>query len=307
MNNRQLSASCGHRTSSPSTLVLGYRDAVAALRAADIATPELDARLLVCHACGVNSETFFAHPDRELGVGEQELLSRFIDRRRAREPVSRILGSREFWGLEFAVSPDTLDPRPDSETLVRAALDVVHDAGDDTPPSILDLGTGSGCLLIALLDELKSAIGTGVDISERALHVAKKNAIRHGVDTRAEFLRGSWSAASAHEFDLVVANPPYIPSGDIPRLEPEVRDFDPSRALNGGRDGLDAYRAIVPVLSDCLAPGGWVLFEVGADQAASVNEILASHERGPVFGEFRQWLDLSDRMRCVGARRSPTL
>ncbi len=294
------------RPSSRSALQV-YRDVVSVFRAAGIATPELDARLLICHACGMSNESFVAQPDRELGAAELELIRQVTNRRCAREPVSRIVGSREFWGLDFAISPDTLDPRPDTETLVCAALEVVREGKSGMPPSILDLGTGSGCVLISLLHELETAEGSGVDICDNALRIARNNAVRHGVDARAEFICTSWLTDTECRFDLVVANPPYIPTGDVPNLEPEVRDYDPPRALNGGSDGLGAYRAIISCLSKCLAPGGWIIFEVGADQASSVNDMLANDGRAPVFAEFRQWSDLADRVRCVGAKRSPTL
>ena len=190
---------------------------------------------------------------------------------------------------------------------MRAALEVVREREGDIPPSILDLGTGSGCVLISLLHELETANGTGIDLCERALRVAGENAVRHGVDTRAEFACASWSGDTESEFDLVISNPPYIPSDEISNLEADVRDYDPTSALDGGVDGLDAYRAIVSCLSTCLAPGGWIIFEVGADQAASVNDIVASHDRAPVFVEIRRWADLADRVRCIGAKRSATL
>lgn len=307
MNSRPHSGPSHRRSPSRATLAGRYREAVATLRNAEIPTPELDARLLICQACGVNRETFFAKPERELDEAEQNAFRQSMDRRLAREPVSRIIGSREFWGLDFSISPHTLDPRPDTETLVRAALEVVSELEDHSRISVLDLGTGSGCVLVSLLHELERANGTGIDICERALSVARSNAIRHGVDARAEFVCGSWSSGCARNFDLIVANPPYIRTSDIPALEPEVRDFDPSRALNGGSDGLDAYRAIISRLGSCLAPGGWIILEVGAGQAARVGEMVSSRERAPALGEFRQWSDLAGVVRCVGARRSATL
>ena len=294
------------RSSSRSALQL-YRDVISAFRTAEIRTAELDARLLICHACGITIESFIADPDRELSAAEAERIRQFTDRRCAREPVSRIIGSREFWGLDFTISPDTLDPRPDTETLVGAALEVMRERAGDRPPSILDLGTGSGCVLISLLHEIGSARGTGIDICERALRIAQKNAILHEVDDRAVFACKSWPADTEHAFDLVVSNPPYIPASEVRNLEPDVRDYDPPRALNGGGDGLDAYRAIISCLSSCLAPGGWIVFEVGTGQVASIKDMLGNNDGAPDFAEIRQWADLAERARCVGARRSPSL
>ena len=307
MNNQPHKSLASLTALAPQTLHALHRQLVTAFRKAKIAAPELDARILVCHACGVSHETFVAEPERTVGKAELQLAGKLAERRFAREPVSRIVGEREFWGLEFELSPDTLDPRPDTETLVEAALDVARMLGGGDPLSILDIGTGSGCILVSLLFNNNTAKGIGTDISEKALEVARTNAARHGVDARAQFMCTNWADGLADRFDLVVANPPYIPAGEISNLEPEVHSYDPRRALDGGLDGLDAYRAIIPLLCEVLACHGWVLFEVGQGQADAVCELLADQEGSLAFDEIRRWDDLGGRVRCVGARCSLTL
>jgi release factor glutamine methyltransferase len=190
-------------------------------------------------------------------------LAEFAARRLAREPVARILGEREFWGLRFKLSPATLVPRPDTETVVRAAL---ASAEARQGLRILDLGTGTGCLLVALLHERPGATGIGVDHSFEAVCTARRNAERNGVAARATFAVSDWGAAIEGRFDLIVSNPPYIPSGDIAGLAPEVRAHDPALALDGGEDGLAAYRAIFPEAGRLLAPGGALVVEFGKGQ-----------------------------------------
>jgi release factor glutamine methyltransferase len=194
----------------------------------------------------------------EAAGADRDLLEAFVIRRLAGEPVDRIVGRRGFWTLDLAVTPDVLSPRPDTETIVRAALE--HAVGDrDRPRRILDLGTGSGAILLALLAELPQAHGTGMDISAAALAVAQANARANDLDDRTEWRQGSWAKGIPGRFDLVVSNPPYIPSADIAGLDIEVRDHDPVLALDGGADGLDCYRAILPALPDLLAPEGIAL------------------------------------------------
>lgn len=284
-----------------------YRALVAAFRSSEIATPELDARVLMCAALDIGHEEFVADPDQEISVSERERVMQLARRRYAREPVSRIIGMREFWGLDFEISPDTLDPRPDTETLVRAALEVLEGRSPPCAPVILDIGTGSGCVVLSLLHELGSAAGVGTDTCEGALRVAQANARRHGLDARVGFVRTSWAAGLSCAFDLVVSNPPYIPNDAIGQLAPEVHGFDPRNALDGGNDGLDAYRAIVAGLSRCLRPGGWVIFETGADQAARVGGMLDEGTAVLEFGPVRAWHDLTGHVRCVAARRLPVL
>ena len=268
------------------------------LRKARIAAPELDARLLLCHATGLSHEDYVAALNDALAPEAAARFGTFVERRLVGEPVSRIIGIREFYGRSFRIDASTLDPRPDTETLVEAALGLVD---REALLSILDLGTGSGCILITLLAELPRASGVGVDISLGALEQARANAQSLGVGDRAAFLAGDWLDTVEGSFDLVVANPPYLSAADMAALAPEVRDHDPRTALDGGPDGLSAYRRIVPGLRKALRPGGFALFETGPDQAQAVLRLLA--EAGLEVGEPQHlWRDLAGRPRVAGAR-----
>jgi release factor glutamine methyltransferase len=250
------------------------RHAEALLREAGVDTPELDARILMGASLGMTREHMLIHATARLNPAQVGRVLGFIARRVDREPVSRILGRREFWSLDFHLSPATLDPRPDSETLIDEALAGIPDR--KAPLSILDLGTGTGCLLLALLSELPNAAGAGIDRSEEAVATATANARRLGFGQRARFAVGDWGAGLSERFDLVVSNPPYIPEAEIETLAPEVVRFDPLAALAGGPDGLDAYRTIVAQLSNLLKSNGKVIFEVGAGQAADVARLLVT-------------------------------
>jgi release factor glutamine methyltransferase len=221
-------------------------------------------------------------------------------RRCRREPVSRILGRREFHSLSLEIGPTTLDPRPDTEIVVDAVVTVAKEMA--TPNlRVLDLGTGSGAILIAALVELPSATGIGTDVDAATLRIARRNAEQANVARRAEFRQSDWLRGLIGTYDIIVSNPPYIPSADISELEPEVSRFDPRLALDGGPDGLDGYRAILTDICSSLIPGGWIVFEVGNGQAAEVMA-LCSHY-GFVGGEnARLWTDLAGRVRCVAAR-----
>jgi release factor glutamine methyltransferase len=283
-----------------SRLSLGQAHTAAArlLREARIAAPELDARLLLCHAAGMTHEAYVAALNDVLAPDAAARFGDFVERRLAGEPVSRIIGIREFYGRPFRIDASTLDPRPDTETLVEAALGLVD---REAPLSILDLGTGSGCILITLLAELPRASGVGVDVSLPALEQARANAHTLGVGDRAAFLASDWLEAVEGSFDLVVANPPYLSAADMAALSPEVRDHDPGPALDGGPDGLSAYRRIVPDLRKALRPGGFALFEIGPGQDQAVSRLLA--EAGLDVGEPQHlWRDLAGRPRVVGAR-----
>jgi release factor glutamine methyltransferase len=283
-----------------SRLSLGQAHTAAArlLREARIAAPELDARLLLCHATGLSHEAYVAALNDALAPDAAARFGAFVERRLVGEPVSRIVGLREFYGRSFRIDASTLDPRPDTETLVEAALGLVD---REAPLNILDLGTGSGCILITLLAELPRASGVGVDVSLGALELARANAQILGVGDRAAFLASDWLEAVEGSFDLVVANPPYLSAADMAALSPEVRDHDPAPALDGGPDGLSAYRRIVPGLRKALRPGGFALFEIGPDQARAVARLLA--DAGLDGGEPQQlWRDLAGRPRVVGAR-----
>jgi release factor glutamine methyltransferase len=248
-----------------------YRMLAWRLKEAGLDSPELDARLLTRAACGCSEIEMIREPGTRLSDEEVVRLAGFEARRLAREPVSRILGTREFWGLSFFVTPAVLDPRADSETLVETALELLAEI---EAPRVLDLGTGSGCLLIALLHERNEATGVGLDISQAALEVARRNAQALGVGDRASFRHGDWAQVFDERFDLVIANPPYIPAADIAGLETEVRDHDPRLALDGGADGLDAYRAIAPLLLRLLTARGHGVIELGQGQAGQVTEIF---------------------------------
>jgi release factor glutamine methyltransferase len=229
-------------------------------------------------------------------------------RRLAGEPVSRIIGRREFWGLSFRISPNTLDPRPETELLVEAVLDYVRDqrlCGE--PLRILDLGTGSGCLLAILLSELPLAFGVGVDRSNEALAVARENLSQLGLLDRSALLCANWLGAfDGERFDIIVGNPPYIPSSEIRMLAVEVRDYDPSMALDGGEDGLRAYRAILAQAPRVLRRNGFLAFETGYEQAKVVGQMMGEASSMGMDFEMRVLTDLSGIERVVaGVRQSP--
>ena len=255
---------------------LSLRDAIrragAVLAEAGIAQAEGDARFLVLGLLGLSSRDLALDGGRPIGAAAPRL-SEALARRAGGEPVARILGAWEFWGLPFALVPDTLVPRPDTETVVEAALAAVPDRR--APLRILDLGTGSGCILVALLSELPNAIGVGLDRSEAALRTARANAAANGVGARAHVVRGDWCAPLRGPFDLVVSNPPYIAAGIIAGLDREVAEHDPRAALDGGADGLDAYRSILGALGrgGLLRRGAPAILEIGYDQARSVEAI----------------------------------
>ncbi len=243
------------------------------LKEAGIDNASLDARLLAQAACGCSEIEMIREPGTMLSEGEKEILTTFEGRRLAGEPVSRILGTREFWGLNFRVTPATLDPRADSETLIETSLKLL--AGDKAP-SILDLGTGTGCLLIALLHELCEARGLGLDCVQETLEIAQENARFSSVSERATFRHGDWAASLNERFDLVISNPPYIPASAIADLAVEVRGHDPHIALDGGVDGLDAYRAIGLALPGLLTPKGHAVVELGQGQGDEVRAIFGA-------------------------------
>lgn len=236
-----------------------------------IENPGREARLSICAASGVSQAALIAAPREPLGSAAWRV-QEFAERRAAREPLSRIVGTREFWGLTLAISPHVLDPRPETESIVEVALAIFPNRRDESL-RILDLGVGSGALLCALLSEFDNARGVGVDISIDAASVARANLGACGLSRRAEVRVGDWTTDVEGPFDLIVSNPPYIPTAELPRLPREVRDFDPWLALDGGLDGLTAYRRILPESRSLLAPRGRLLVELGAGQAADVTAI----------------------------------
>jgi release factor glutamine methyltransferase len=238
-----------------------------------IESPAREARISLCAASGVSPVALIVDPREPLGSAAWKVQD-VGARRAAGEPLSRIVGKREFWGLSLAITPHVLDPRPETETIVEAALSILSDRHED-PLRILDLGVGSGALLCALLTEFGHARGIGVDISTDAADVARGNLRACGLSLRAEIRLGDWTRGIEGPFDLIVSNPPYIPTVDLPRLPREVRNFDPWLALDGGIDGLAAYRRILPESRRLLAPGGWLLVELGAGQAAKVTAVAS--------------------------------
>lgn len=268
-------------------------DLRAQFTAAGIDTPELDARLLVQAALGMSHEDLVLNFQKPVGGAVDERLREMARRRLAREPVSRILGVRSFWNSEFMVSPDTLDPRADSETLVEAVLEQVD---KESPLRILDLGTGTGCLLLSLLQELPQSTGVGVDIAEGAVKIARQNAENLSLKEKSLFIITDWSDfTTEHPFDVVISNPPYIADADMTGLDPEVRQYDPYRALSGGQDGLACYREIIRLMPSWLAKNGKVFFEIGATQAESVKALLAAEG----FRVLQTVADLAGNSRCL--------
>lgn len=276
-----------------------FRDAWRRLEAAGIESARTDARLLLGRVLGGGAERVLAEKGRDLTFDEVAQFDALVERRLTREPMSYILGQREFWSLDFKVTHATLTPRPDTETLIEAVLD--H--AERPLQSILDLGTGTGCILLALLSECATASGVGVDASVDALRVAEENAEALGLAPRAKFVMADWTQPNWTEalggpFQVVVSNPPYIPVDDIAGLDADVRVFEPMAALSGGADGLDAYRAIVQGARALIRPGGLLAFEVGLHQAAAVAELLS--EAGYQVLEKRK--DLAGIERVVVAR-----
>ncbi|MFP4537758.1 MAG: peptide chain release factor N(5)-glutamine methyltransferase [Dichotomicrobium sp.] len=268
------------------------------------ATPALDARLLLMAACGLDHAELIRAGDRPLSDRESARLDSMVRRRLGGEPVSRILGQRAFWGLDFRLSEATLDPRPDTETLVEAVLTALPARERESRSlRVLDLGTGTGCILTALLHELPRAAGVGTDTSHAALLIARGNAQRNGIGNRAHFVRADWLNGIRGPFDVVVVNPPYIPRHEIAGLARDVRDHDPAAALDGGADGLDAYRAILGGLGNVLASGGIAAFEVGMGQAAAVGAMMTESGLTPALqhGTFSQ-RDLAGIERVLVAR-----
>jgi release factor glutamine methyltransferase len=243
---------------------------------AGIASAALDARLIVGHALSLDHTALASQAARALTASEREAIAALAARRMHGEPVARILGVKEFWGLPFALSSATLVPRPDTETVVEAALAAIGPARRHEPLRVADLGTGTGAILLALLHEWPHATGLGTDIDPQAIETARANARTLGLETRACFVLADFSVALNETFDVVVSNPPYIPARDIDALDREVREFDPRRALDGGADGLDAYRAIALRAPGLLRDGGVLIVEIGAGQAADVEAIFTA-------------------------------
>lgn len=249
------------------TLVSAWTQTRNRLKAAGVASPVFDARLLVEAAFGVARLDILTDPHRPVDAAAIARLDELAARREAREPLAYILGRTEFWSLPFAVSDAVLTPRPDTETVVHAAVIALPEGA---PTRVLDLGTGSGVILLSILHARPMAEGVGVDASEAALAIARENAMALGLDARARFVQGDWGAGLDGTFDLVVSNPPYIVSHEIDGLEPEVAVHEPRLALDGGADGLDAYRQLMPDVARLLRPGGRFALEIGLGQGDDV-------------------------------------
>jgi len=267
-----------------------------AFRRAALEDPMREARIALCAACGISRVELIVAPEGRLGASAH-LLEQFVARRSAGEPLSKIVGRREFWGLSLAVSPDVLDPRAETETIVETAIALLIDRRR-SPLRVLDLGVGSGAILCALLEEFPNARGVGVDVCADAAAIARNNLEAHGFAERGEIRVGCWTDGLEGPFNLIVSNPPYIPSADIDALGREVRSFDPRLALDGGPDGLDAYRAIVPASPSLLQPDGWLLLEVGPGQAADVLALVTKAK----FASCEVRRDLTGNERVVVAR-----
>lgn len=278
------------------------RALAAQLRSAQLDEAELDARILLGAILGLDLTGLIAQAARHLTEAEASQLSAYAQRRIAGEPVARILGTREFWGLPFRLSEATLVPRPDTETVVERALELFREQPRSRQPRIADIGTGSGAILLALLHEIPDAFGVGTDVSLTALNTARDNAAVLGLAGRSGFVACSYAAALDGPFDLIVSNPPYIPSGEIPKLSREVREHDPHLALDGGNDGYDAYRALIPQAAERLAPGGALIVEAGQGQARDIETLMTaaalSLDRPPKA-------DLGGILRAVSARKMP--
>jgi release factor glutamine methyltransferase len=280
-------------------LLQAWQSARARLEAAGVPGPVIDARVLVEAACGVTRADIVSDPYRELDLEQTARLDEYLARRIQREPVSHILGRRGFWNIMLGVTPHVLTPRPETEVIVDHALRLFPEG---RPFRILDLGVGSGAILLAILAERPAARGLGVDVSEDALAVARDNAASLGLSGQVALLRGDWTAGLAEaDFDLVVSNPPYIATQVIETLDPEVRVYEPRLALDGGPDGLDAYRRLAPEILRVLRPGGRFLVEIGYDQKAAVEDLF--RQAGAV--EVETLPDLSTHDRVVAGMKNP--
>lgn len=289
-------------TSHPGQSIETVRRALAArFRAAGIDSSELDARLLMGAVLALDLTGLVRSAARCLTQQEGDRLEDFARRRLKGEPVARILGEREFWSFNLQLSPETLVPRPDTETVVELALEMLGSTSNSSALRIVDIGTGSGAILLALLSERPQAFGVGTDISEGALRTARRNAAELGLLPRAAFVACNYATALNGRFDLIVSNPPYIRSADIAGLATEVRVHEPQRALDGGADGLSAYRALIPQAAGLLDMGGALVLEVGYGRSDEVEALMTA--AGLTLKESRA--DLAGVPRAVGGRKRP--
>ncbi|MBL6931346.1 MAG: peptide chain release factor N(5)-glutamine methyltransferase [Rhodospirillales bacterium] len=273
-------------------------DSVAALSKAGVKEARLDARLIIAHALNITPEKVFGYPEKVLETGERDYILSLITRRVEREPLALIIGEKEFWSLRFVISPATLIPRPDSETLIEAVLAAYPDKKANL--RILDLGTGSGCLLLTLLHEYENATGIGTDFSSEALAVARLNGRNLDLSLRAGFVLADWNDGIADfgAFDIIISNPPYIPDGEESELQPEVALYEPHSALFAGIDGLQYYRAILSVLSGLANTGCGIFFEVGINQGEAVARMMEKAGMSDITSRS----DLAGIKRCVSGK-----
>lgn len=280
------------------TLTAAVTRAAAALADAGIEEPRREARRLVLAAADIAASRLISTPESRLGPEAASRLEDILHRRVGNEPISRILGHREFYGREFALSPATLDPRPDTEVLIEAAKEIIREEGwTERPLRLLDVGTGTGAIAITMLAEFTKATCLATDISAEALATARSNARHHGVAGRIDFLEARSLDGIDGPFDLLLTNPPYIPSGDIAGLDADVRLYDPLAALDGGPDGLQVYRELCAGMRRAV-PRGWAVFELGANQVSDVVDLLHGHG----LRDLRMWQDLGGHTRCVASR-----
>lgn len=265
------------------------------LNESGIEEASLDARLLISHIIPVTEIDFAINADQKVNSEQKKSIERLVRKREKRVPMSQIFGEKEFWSLTFKVTKDTLTPRPDSETLIEVALNEI--VNKNANMSILDLGTGSGCLLLTLLSEFKNASGLGIDVSANALKVASQNAKNLCLDKRASFIKSNWFEAlsETQKFDLIIANPPYIGLNEKSNLAPEVREHEPHSALFSGEDGLEDYRKIAVNISRYMSEKSFIILEIGYKQANDVRDIFK--EIG--FKNIKLFQDLGGRDRCL--------
>lgn len=269
------------------------------LRDAGIDTAMLDGRMIICHVTGLSDVDLIARPETPVCDGHILQVNEMIARRETGEPVSRLIGHKEFFGREFKVTPATLDPRPDTEILVETGLRLLPNQHGGRDARFLDIGTGTGAIAVTLLAERSFVTGVATDVSREALEVCHSNACEHGVDDRLELVCTNWADEVNGEFDLVVSNPPYIASQDLFRLEPGVRNFDPELALDGGVNGLDAYRAIFKAAADLIRTDGHLLVEFGKGQHEAIIQIAAQEGLALVDHATGLIRDLAGIIRCA--------
>jgi len=287
-------APLNQRANSGLTLSLAKRRLIRQFREAGLATPDLDARILIMAATGLTQTDMITRGRDYPSADGLALISEYAERRLSGEPIDHILGYREFFGRRFSVSKDVLSPRPETEMLVEAALEILK---DKPSAHILDLGTGSGAIVISILAEALDVHGVAIDVSELALAIARENAKKHDVEKRVTFLQGSWFEPVEGQFDIILSNPPYITDAAMEALSAEVSDFDPDLALRGGDDGLLVYKAIIADAVNYLKPDGVILFEIGYDQGEAVRKLLEQSD----FNVISVSKDLSGHDRMIKA------